>query len=332
MDFKEYFISFIDNVIKIDKDNKYINKYKNNEDHLKYTELSKSIYENIKFIDNIENKSFLDFIKIIKDIKDKTIIPGISNNYINQLNCEDVYKSYYDVIQYSIGENYSISSSDITISDIENNISDTKQEIIKEIEKNKNKDEPEDMFDAVLNMIDTDALNDKIKNLTPDDLNIMSDQVNKILGGNESSKLIGDMVHTIGEELQSQTLEGGKLTEQIKSIANKVSDAYISGTKKTTNKEIEELYNNTQKFANNFTNQHLSVDMINNMLKQYGIEKTITENDLNTACQQMGIKKDQLNNPNQFMNRKTKRMLQHSVDKNGNVCIKQKTQFKTKRK
>ena len=203
MDFKEYFISFIDNVIKIDKDNKYINKYKNNEDHLKYTELSKSIYENIKFIDNIENKSFLDFIKIIKDIKDKTIIPGISNNYINQLNNEDVYKSYYDLIQYSIGENYSISSNDITISDIENNISDTKQEIIKEIEKNKNKDEPEDMFDAVLNMIDTDALNDKIKNLTPDDLNIMSDQVNKILGGNESSKLIGDMVHTIGEELQS---------------------------------------------------------------------------------------------------------------------------------
>ena len=64
MDFKEYFISFIDNVIKIDKDNKYINKYKNNEDHLKYTELSKSIYENIKFIDDIENKSFLYFIKI----------------------------------------------------------------------------------------------------------------------------------------------------------------------------------------------------------------------------------------------------------------------------
>ena len=168
------------------------------------------------------------------------------------------------------------------------------------------------------------------------DLNKMSDQVTKILGGNESSKLIGDMVQTIGSELQSQTLEGGKLSEQIKSIADKVSDAYINGTKKTTNKEIEELYQNTQKFANNFTNQPLNVNMINNMLKQYGIDKTLTEDDINKACQQMGIKKDQLNNvmqnSNQGMNRKTRRIIQQSTDKNGNIHIKPKTQFKTKRK
>lgn len=336
MDFKKYFISFIDSILEVDKDNKYALKYKNNEDFLKYKEISKYIYENIKFVKDIENKSYLDFLKAIKEVKDISIIPGISNNYINQLDKERVYKTYYDVIEYASLENFKLSACDVSINGIEKDITETKEEIIKEIEKNKNKEEPDNMLDAVLNMVDTDALNDKIKNLTPDDLNKMSDQVTKILGGNESSKLIGDMVQTIGAELQTQTLEGGKLSEQIKSIADKVSDAYINGTKKTTNKEIEELYNNTQKFANNFTNQPLNVNMINNMLKQYGIDKTLTEDDINKACQQMGIKKDQLNNvmqnSNQGMNRKTRRIIQQSTDKNGNINIKPKTQFKTKRK
>ena len=251
-----------------------------------------------------KSKSYLDFLTIIKETKDVSIIPGISNNYIIQLDNDKVYKSYYDVIEYVSMENYNLSANDVSINEMEKDITETKEEIIKEIEKNKNKEEPDNMFDAVLNMIDTDALNDKIKNLTPDDLNKMSDQVTKILGGNESSKLIGDMVQTIGSELQSQTLEGGKLSEQIKSIADKVSDAYINGTKKTTNKEIEELYQNTQKFANNFTNQPLNVNVINNMLKQYGIDKTLTEDDINKACQQMGIKKDQLNNVMQNSNTK----------------------------
>ena len=336
MDFKNYFISFIDSILEVDKDNKYALKYKNNAEFLKYNEISKYIYENIMFIKDIENKSYLDFLKAIKEVKDISIIPGISNNYINQLDKERVYKTYYDVIEYASLENFKLSACDVSINGIEKDITETKEEIIKEIEKNKNKEEPDNMLDAVLNMIDTDALNDKIKNLTPDDLNKMSDQVTKILGGNESSKLIGDMVQTIGAELQTQTLEGGKLSEQIKSIADKVSDAYINGTKKTTNKEIEELYNNTQKFANNFTNQPLNVNMINNMLKQYGIDKTLTEDDINKACQQMGIKKDQLNNvmqnSNQGMNRKTRRIIQQSTDKNGNINIKPKTQFKTKRK
>lgn len=336
MDFKKYFISFIDSILEVDKDNKYALKYKNNVDFLKYNEISKYIYENIKFVKDIENKSYLDFLKAIKEVKDISIIPGISNNYINQLDKERVYKTYYDVIEYASLENFKLSACDVSINGIEKDITETKEEIIKEIEKNKNKEEPDNMLDAVLNMVDTDALNDKIKNLTPDDLNKMSDQVTKILGGNESSKLIGDMVQTIGAELQTQTLEGGKLSEQIKSIADKVSDAYINGTKKTTNKEIEELYNNTQKFANNFTNQPLNVNMINNMLKQYGIDKTLTEDDINKACQQMGIKKDQLNNvmqnSNQGMNRKTRRIIQQSTDKNGNINIKPKTQFKTKRK
>ena len=336
MDFKKYFISFIDSILEVDKDNKYALKYKNNAEFLKYNEISKYIYENVKFIKDIENKSYLDFLTIIKEAKDISIIPGISNNYIIQLDNDKVYKSYYDVIEYVSMENYNLSANDVSINEMEKDIAETKEEIIKEIEKNKNKEEPDNMFDAVLNMIDTDALNDKIKNLTPDDLNKMSDQVTKILGGNESSKLIGDMVQTIGSELQSQTLEGGKLSEQIKSIADKVSDAYINGTKKTTNKEIEELYQNTQKFANNFTNQPLNANMINNMLKQYGIDKTLTEDDINKACQQMGIKKDQLNNvmqnSNQGMNRKTRRIIQQSTDKNGNIHIKPKTQFKTKRK
>lgn len=336
MDFKKCFISFIDSILEFDKDNKYALKYKNNEDFLKYKEISKYIYEKAINIQNIEDKSYLDFINVIKEIKDISIIPGISNNYINQLNNEKVYKTYYDVIEFASVENFKLSACDISIDEMERDITETKEEMIKEIEKNKNKEEPDNMFDAVLNMIDTDALNDKIKNLTQDDLNKMSDQVTKILGGNESSKLIGDMVQTIGAELQTQTLEGGKLSEQIKSIADKVSDAYINGTKKTTNKEIEELYNNTQKFANNFTNQPLNVNMINNMLKQYGIDKTITEDDLNKACQQMGIKKDQvfnsMQNSNQGMNRKTRRIIQQSTDKNGNIHIKPKTQFKTKRK
>lgn len=336
MDFKNYFISFIDSILEVDKDNKYALKYKSNEDFLKYKEISKYIYENVKNIQNIENKTHLDFLKVIKEVKDISIIPGISNNYINQLDKEKVYKTYRDVIEYASLENFKLSACDVSIDEMEKDITETKEEIIKEIEKNKNKEEPDNMLDAVLNMVDTDALNDKIKNLTPDDLNKMSDQVTKILGGNESSKLIGDMVQTIGSELQSQTLEGGKLSEQIKSIADKVSDAYINGTKKTTNKEIEELYNNTQKFANNFTNQPLNVNMINNMLKQYGIDKTLTEDDINKACQQMGIKKDQLNNvmqnSNQGMNRKTRRIIQQSTDKNGNINIKPKTQFKTKRK
>lgn len=336
MDFKKYFISFIDSILEVDKDNKYALKYKNNADFLKYNEISKYIYENIKFIKDIENKSYLDFLTIIKEIKDISIIPGISNNYIIQIDNDNVYKSYYEIIEYVSMENYNLSANDVSINEIEKDITETKEEIIKEIEKNKNKEEPDNMFDAVLNMIDTDALNDKIKNLTPDDLNKMSDQVTKILGGNESSKLIGDMVQTIGSELQSQTLEGGKLSEQIKLIADKVSDAYINGTKKTTNKEIEELYQNTQKFANNFTNQPLNINMINNMLKQYGIDKTLTEDDLNAAYLQMGIKKDQLKNAmqnsNQGMNRKTRRMIQQTSDKNGNIQIKPKTQFKIKRK
>ena len=41
MDFKKYFISFIDSILEVDKDNKYALKYKNNAEFLKYNELSK---------------------------------------------------------------------------------------------------------------------------------------------------------------------------------------------------------------------------------------------------------------------------------------------------
>ena len=39
MDFKKYFISFIDSILEVDKDNKYALKYKNNAEFLKYNEI-----------------------------------------------------------------------------------------------------------------------------------------------------------------------------------------------------------------------------------------------------------------------------------------------------
>lgn len=303
MDFKDIFISLVDSVLEIDKDNKYALKYKNNFEVLKYSDLSDFIYNEIKEIDSLENKTYLDFMKIIKDFKDKSFIPGFTNNYFISLDNEKLFKIYYDLIQNVNLNNFKIIPDNPTIEDFEEDVEKSRTEIVKEIEKTHSKDDPDSMMDAVLNMIDTEALNDKIKNLTKDDLTKMGEQVTKILGSNESSKLIGDMVQTIGEELKTQTLEGNKLSEQIKTIADKVSDAYINGTKKTTNEEVNELFNNTQKFVNNFNGQMINADTMNNILKNYGINKKITQSELNNIYKQMNINPEAMMKQNRKMRR-----------------------------
>lgn len=303
MEFKDIFVSLIDTIINLDNDNKYAIKYKNNIDNLKYSDISDFIYDKIKVIENFEDKTFLDFMKIINELKDESFIPGFKNEFIISLDNEKLFKIYYDLVQNVNLNNFKITPDNLTINDMEENIEKSKTEIIKEIEKTQSKEEPDSMMDAVLNMVDTDALNDKIKNLTQDDLAKMGEQVTKILGSNESSKLIGDMVQTIGEELKSQSLEGTKLSEQIKSIADKVSDAYINGTKKTTNEEVNELFNSTQKFVNNFNGQMLNADAMNSILKSYGINKKISQNELNNLYKQMNINPDTMFKQNRKMRR-----------------------------
>lgn len=303
MEFKDIFVSLIDTIINLDNDNKYALKYKNNIDNLKYSDISDFIYDKIKVIENFEDKTFLDFMKIINELKDESFIPGFKNEFIISLDNEKLFKIYYDLVQNVNLNNFKITPDNLTINDMEENIEKSKTEIIKEIEKTQSKEEPDSMMDAVLNMVDTDALNDKIKNLTQDDLAKMGEQVTKILGSNESSKLIGDMVQTIGEELKSQSLEGTKLSEQIKSIADKVSDAYINGTKKTTNEEVNELFNSTQKFVNNFNGQMLNADAMNSILKNYGINKKISQNELNNLYKQMNINPDTMFKQNRKMRR-----------------------------
>ena len=92
MDFKDIFISLVDSVLELDKDNKYALKYKNNFEVLKYSDLSDFIYNEIKEIDSLENKTYLDFMKIIKDFKDKSFIPGFTNNYFISLDNEKLFK------------------------------------------------------------------------------------------------------------------------------------------------------------------------------------------------------------------------------------------------
>lgn len=315
MEFKDLFVTFIDKILDIDKDNKYAIKYKENIENLKYKDISKFIYDKIQTNEKLDNITYEDFIPFIKKINDESFIPGFDNKFIVSLNNDELFKIYYDLIQYANLDNFKIVTKNTTITDIEENIEKTREELVKQIEKTKPLTDSDDMMDAVLNMVDTDALNDRIKNLTDDDLNKMGDQVTKILGGNESSKLIGEMVNTIGHELKSQTLEGGKLSDQIKLIADKVSDAYINGTKKTTDKEVTELYNNTQKFVNQFKNQPLDVNMVNSVLKQYGINKKVTQNDINSACKQMGINQNQLFNSNRKMKRKVQQKMQKGKPK-----------------
>lgn len=324
MDFKEnqefekFFIMFLNDIKEIDKKNKYCQKYLENQKKLKYDKLSEFISDVFKDKNILTFEDFKSFIDC-EDNKDIIIIPGFTIGYIKSLKHNDSNYQHiinlYELIGISIVDNYKIEKSEVSINKVEKTIEEKEEEINKEIDKNKNK-KADNMMDAVLNMIDTTGLNDKIQNLTDDDLNKMSEQVNKILGGNESSKLIGDMVQTIGKELKSQDLTNGNLTEQIKSIADKVSDTYANGEKQASEKEMEELYNSTQNFVNNFKSpEDLNVNNINKMLKQYGINQQISQNDLNMAYKQLGITPQQLANPNRKMKRKAQQMKKKNIKK-----------------
>lgn len=324
MDFKEnqefekFFIMFLNDIKEIDDKNKYCQKYLENQKNLKYNKLSKFISDIFKDKDILTFEDFKSFIDC-EDNKDIIIIPGFTIGYIKSLKHDDSNYQYivnlYELVGVSIIDNYKIEKSEVSINEVEKTIEEKEEEINKEIDKNKNK-KADNMMDAVLNMIDTTGLNEKIQNLTDDDLNKMSEQVNKILGGNESSKLIGDMVQTIGKELKSQDLTNGNLTEQIKTIADKVSDTYANGEKQASEKEMEELYNSTQNFVNNFKSpEDLNVNNINKMLKQYGINQQISQNDLNMAYKQLGITPQQLANPNRKMKRKAQQMKKKNIKK-----------------
>lgn len=324
MDFKEnqefekFFIMFLNGIKEIDNKNKYCQKYLENQKNLKYNKLSKFISDVFKDKDILTFEDFKAFIDC-EDNKDIIIIPGFTIGYIKSLKTDNSGYQYivnlYELVGVSIIDNYKIEKSEVSINEVEKTIEEKEEEINKEIDKNKNK-KADNMMDAVLNMIDTTGLNEKIQNLTDDDLNKMSEQVNKILGGNESSKLIGDMVQTIGKELKSQDLTNGNLTEQIKTIADKVSDTYANGEKQASEKEMEELYNSTQNFVNNFKSpEDLNVNNINKMLKQYGINQQISQNDLNMAYKQLGITPQQLANPNRKMKRKAQQMKKKNIKK-----------------
>ena len=324
MDFKEnqefekFFIMFLNGIKEIDNKNKYCHKYLENQKNLKYDKLSKFVNDVFKDKNILTFEDFKSFIDC-EDNKDIIIIPGFTIGYIKSLKRDDSNYQYivnlYELVGVSIIDNYKIEKSEVSINEVEKTIEEKEEEINKEIDKNKNK-KADNMMDAVLNMIDTTGLNEKIQNLTDDDLNKMSEQVNKILGGNESSKLIGDMVQTIGKELKSQDLTNGNLTEQIKTIADKVSDTYANGEKQASEKEMEELYNSTQNFVNNFKSpEDLNVNNINKMLKQYGINQQISQNDLNMAYKQLGITPQQLANPNRKMKRKVQQMKKKNIKK-----------------
>lgn len=246
MEFQNLFIEFLENIKKLDDKNKYCLKYLENKKDLKYNKLSEFVYNSIKDF-NIET---VDDLKTIIENEQFVFIPGFKSDYLKTLKSDVVYQIILNICNVSVIDNFKIEKSDISINNIEKTIEEKEEEINKEIDKNKNK-KADNMMDAVLNMIDTTGLNEKIQSLTDEDLEKMSQQVNKILGGNESSKLIGDMVQSIGKELKNQDLSNGNLTEQIKNIADKVSDTYSSGEKQATEKEMEELYNNTQNFVDN---------------------------------------------------------------------------------
>ena len=311
MEFQNLFIEFLENIKKLDDKNKYCLKYLENKKDLKYNKLSKFVYNSIKDF-NIET---VDDLKTIIENEQIVFIPGFKSDYLKTLKSDVVYQIMLNICNVSVIDNFKIEKSDISINNIEKTIEEKEEEINKEIDKNKNK-KADNMMDAVLNMIDTTGLNEKIQSLTDEDLEKMSQQVNKILGGNESSKLIGDMVQSIGKELKNQDLSNGNLTEQIENIADKVSDTYSSGEKQATEKEMEELYNNTQNFVDNFKSPaDLNVDNINKMLKQYGINQNISQNDLNMAYKQLGITPQQLANPNRKMKRKAQQMKKRNIKK-----------------
>ena len=311
MEFQNLFIEFLENIKKLDDKNKYCLKYLENKKDLKYNKLSEFVYNSIKDF-NIET---VDDLKTIIENEQFVFIPGFKSDYLKTLKSDVVYQLMLNICNVSVIDNFKIEKSDISINNIEKTIEEKEEEINKEIDKNKNK-KADNMMDAVLNMIDTTGLNEKIQSLTDEDLEKMSQQVNKILGGNESSKLIGDMVQSIGKELKNQDLSNGNLTEQIKNIADKVSDTYSSGEKQATEKEMEELYNNTQNFVDNFKSPtDLNVDNINKMLKQYGINQNISQNDLNMAYKQLGITPQQLANPNRKMKRKAQQMKKRNIKK-----------------
>lgn len=311
MEFQSLFIEFLENIKKLDDKNKYCLKYLENKKDLKYNKLSEFVYDSIKDF-NIET---IDNLKSVVENEQFVFIPGFKSDYLKTLKSDVIYQNMLNIYNASVIDNFKIEKSDISINNVEKSIEEKEEEINKEIDKNKNK-KADNMMDAVLNMIDTTGLNEKIQSLTDEDLEKMSQQVNKILGGNESSKLIGDMVQSIGKELKNQDLSNGNLTEQIKNIADKVSDTYSSGEKQATEKEMEELYNNTQSFVDNFKSPaDLNVDNINKMLKQYGINQNISQNDLNMAYKQLGITPQQLANPNRKMKRKAQQMKKRNIKK-----------------
>lgn len=319
MDFNSAFIEFVEYILENDKDNKYAKKYLDNRSSLKFNDLSKYIYNNVKDTDIFEDYDY--FIKYLNENQEITLIPGFTVEYFN--NSTDTIKQklytllgFVNIDNFEINENNDNSSVEISINDMEKKVEKDKQEINEELEKNKDQPQTDNMMDAVLNMVDTSSLNEKIQNLTTEDLDNMSKQVNKILGNTESSKLIGDMVQTIGKELKNEKLGSGKLSDQIKSIADKVSDTYVTGEKEVSEKDVDNLYESAQKFVGNFQNQGLDINTLNQVLKDYGINQTITQDDLQKACQVMGITPQQLTNPNRKLKRKIQQTKKQQIKPN----------------
>lgn len=314
MDFNSAFVEFIELILSEDENNKYAKKYLDNKSNLKFSDLSKFIYDNIKDSDIFEGYDY--FVKYLNDKKKVTLIPGFTVEYFNN-STENIKQKLYTLLGFVNIDNFEIADdTDISINDLEKKVENDKDEINKEIEKNKDQPEADNMMDAVLNMVDTSSLNEKIQNLTTEDLDSMSKQVSKILGNTESSKLIGDMVQTIGKELKNEKLGSGKLSDQIKSIADKVSDTYVKGDKEVSEKDVDNLYESAQQFVGNFQNQGLDINTINQVLKDYGINQTITQNDLQKACQMMGITPQQLANPNRKLKRKIQQTKKQQIKPN----------------
>ena len=308
-EFKDSFIIFINKLFELYPENKYYKKYHDNLKLMNYEKLSDYICDNFR---DKDVNTIIDIKKIIND-NDKTetcMIPGI---YLCDLKDFKDIEIILNVFKFALLNDFDIKieKSDISMNNVEKNISDVKENLDKEIEKNKQNSKPldqENMMDLVLGMIDTSGLNEKLQNLTNNDLDKMSSQVNQILGNNTSSQLISDMVHNIGSELKSKDMNDGKLSDNVKEIANKISE-YYTNDNKIDEKEAEKLYNNTKTFVDQFKNQDsLNAENINKMFKQYGINQNVTDSDIQAACKTFGITPQQLANPSRKMKRKAQQI------------------------
>jgi hypothetical protein len=307
-EFKDSFSIFINKINETYPDNKYYKKYNDNLKKLNYTKLSDYICEHYR---DKDVNTIIDIKKLINnENKDETVmIPGI---YLYDFKDFKDYELILNVFKYALLNDFDIKieKSDISMCNVEQNVKDKKENLDKEIDKNKSNksSDQENMMDLILGMIDTTGLNEKLQNLTSSDLDKMSSQVNQILGNNASSQLISDMVHNIGSELKGKDMNDGKLSDNVKEIANKISD-YYTNDKKIDEKQAESLYNNTKSFVDQFKNQDaFNAENINKMFKQYGINQNVTDSDIQTACKTFGLTPEQLANPNRKMKRKAQKI------------------------